>query len=657
MGFRNLALKYKLIAIQVATASLVLALMGILVVWNDISGSRTSMVNTLSSVSAIIGKNTVSALFFLDSDTASEILNSLQVEPHVVHACIYDDEGKVFAVYHKEGVFDFPLVQVDGHTFEPAHLVLFHTIVFNEEKVGTVYLRSDLELLEQKIYSYIWKAIVILCVGILIALILSLLLQRMISRPVVHLVETTKEVSETGDYMQRVTKESNDELGVLCDEFNAMLQLIQEREDKLREARDTLEKRVELRTQELSEMNTELIVARDQALESSHAKSDFLATMSHEIRTPMNGILGMAELLIGTKLDHTQQSFLNIIDSSAKELLEILNDILDLSKIEAGKMALEIIDFSLKDCLNGIIRMMAVRAQEKGLELACHISPDVQDGLSGDPTRLRQIIVNLLSNALKFTKEGEIVLRVKQTSQIEETVSLQFDVSDTGIGISSEMEKKIFEAFTQADSSTARQFGGTGLGLTISSQLVQMMDGRIWVDSEIGKGSIFSFIAKFGILETEKKESQTVGVDSETDISTGSDARLDVLVVEDNRVNQRVATLMLNKLGHSVSVANNGIEALECIEAGGYDLIFMDMQMPVMDGLETTIKVREREQKTGKHIPIVAMTANAMQGDRERCLEAGMDDYVSKPIHRDVVIEAIKRVGDRFWKGGDETES
>ncbi|MDP6040685.1 MAG: ATP-binding protein, partial [Candidatus Latescibacteria bacterium] len=515
----------------------------------------------------------------------------------------------------------------------------------------------DLELLEQKIYSYIWKAIVILCVGILIALILSLLLQRMISRPVVHLVETTKEVSETGDYMQRVTKESNDELGVLCDEFNAMLQLIQEREDKLREARDTLEKRVELRTQELSEMNTELIVARDQALESSHAKSDFLATMSHEIRTPMNGILGMAELLIGTKLDHTQQSFLNIIDSSAKELLEILNDILDLSKIEAGKMALEIIDFSLKDCLNGIIRMMAVRAQEKGLELACHISPDVQDGLSGDPTRLRQIIVNLLSNALKFTKEGEIVLRVKQTSQIEETVSLQFDVSDTGIGISSEMEKKIFEAFTQADSSTARQFGGTGLGLTISSQLVQMMDGRIWVDSEIGKGSIFSFIAKFGILETEKKESQTVGVDSETDISTGSDARLDVLVVEDNRVNQRVATLMLNKLGHSVSVANNGIEALECIEAGGYDLIFMDMQMPVMDGLETTIKVREREQKTGKHIPIVAMTANAMQGDRERCLEAGMDDYVSKPIHRDVVIEAIKRVGDRFWKGGDETES
>ncbi len=332
------------------------------------------------------------------------------------------------------------------------------------------------------------------------------------------------------------------------------------------------------------------------------------------------------------------------MQSSADSLLSLINDILDFSKIEAGKLDLESIDFSLRRTLENITDTMGVRAREKGLKLVCNTPSQLPDALFGDPERLRRIIVNLIGNALKFTSKGEVVVRVEIEDAVADQAVFHFRVADTGIGIPPDKQKLIFEAFTQSDSSTTRQYGGTGLGLSISSQLVALMGGIIWVESEPGRGSTFHFKVRLGLQKLPARSTGTVDRPAPARLPAADQRRFRILLAEDNLVNQKVAVRFLEKKGHAVVVTGSCKDALDAWRKQSFDLVLMDVQMPEMDGFEATAIIREQEKSGAKHIPIIAMTAHAMVGDRERCLAAGMDDYVCKPIKAGNLFAAIERV-------------
>lgn len=384
-------------------------------------------------------------------------------------------------------------------------------------------------------------------------------------------------------------------------------------------------------------------IAKEKAEAATRAKSIFLANMSHEIRTPMNGIIGMADLLAQTPLTEEQKDYLATIIASGRNLLNIINDILDFSKIESNQVELENIAFNLPAAIDEVIKILTIRANENNVALNVILADNVPRYIKGDPLRLKQIITNLVNNAIKFTYEGSVTVDVGVEKDGDQSVKLLFKVIDTGIGISPEGKEKLFKAFSQADTSTTRKYGGTGLGLAISKSLCEMMDGEIGVESEVGKGSTFWFTAVFekvppSEIPEEKPEAEVI----ETQMKP-----LHILLAEDNLINQKVAVANLKKFGHMIDIAKNGLEAVEMARKSCYDLILMDIQMPEMDGYEATTIIRAEEAEKGTHTPIIAMTANSFEADRERCLAIGMDDYISKPFRINDLVSILKKISQK----------
>jgi signal transduction histidine kinase/DNA-binding response OmpR family regulator len=794
---KNLAIRRKLVFIVMFACSLTVLLATIGLMAYDMASFREAMARDLQIKAKIIGANTAAALSFEDPSGAMEVLRAFNEDNQVTASAVYDKRGALFAKWFRKGLNrEFVPKESLGQTVgtRRGRIWVCVPVRNHEEIVGSVYVAADTGVWYDRASAYLKIEALIFVACATLTFFVATGMQSLITGPIMQLSQAMARVREERTYSLRVVKDGNDEVGRLIDGFNEMLSGIELRDDELRRARDELELRVRERTQELekqvedtrlaerrlAEANRDLeaaVTAANQlasaAQSANRAKSEFLANMSHEIRTPMNGVIGMTELLLDTPLTEIQHDFALTIRSSADSLLSLINDILDFSKIEAGKMTFETLDLDLLEIAEEVVDLFIHRAESKGLRLVCDVQPGLPV-LQGDPTRVRQVMMNLMANAIKFTHEGSVSIAINATSVANGSADIRIEIADTGIGISANRLESIFASFTQADGSTTRRYGGTGLGLTISRQLANLMGGRIEVESEVGKGSKFRVCFTFPIAESERPHTETasmtgkkvvVMVDDEfsrqpavrqlrswgcevfeaadpddavrlagevvpdfavisyldrdvdclglatklravglrdplplvlittlslrdmipdgdlemftsilirpvrqrnllltakkvlRQLEPGATMEHDpparrlegtrVLLAEDNTINQRIAVQVLKTAGCIVEAVETGDQALEALARSEYDVVLMDCQMPVMDGFTATAEIRASGEPWSR-VPIIAVTANAMNGDRERCLESGMDDYVSKPIKPAQLLEMLgKWTGDR----------
>ena len=638
---RYLPIKQKIIAITMITSIVVVSLASIVFFIAQYKINQANLIASTSVLARITGVNSQAAMMFNDINAGNEVLAVLAEKPQIISAEIFHTDGTVFAQYTStNAAHDLLMEEIeknetaewqDGKKAEQLRPMFFsdyfdldQDIVVSGRTLGYIDIRSDLSQLHD---SLKWQALITLIVLVVVSMLGFLMInwmQRYISEPINALNSTIQAISQKQDYSLRAEKYSNDELGALTDGFNLMLGQIFHRDEAL------------------AKTLTELKEANYIAEQASLAKSNFLASMSHEIRTPMNGVLGMVNLMMQTQLDKNQLHYTKTIQNSGKTLLTIINDILDFSKIEANKLSLESIVFNPRNTLSELGKLFAERLQTSGIHFTTHLSEDFPNAVIGDPSRLNQILYNLLGNAIKFTAKGQISISCRQEKTENDKTLLYFEVKDNGTGISEEKQERLFEAFFQAHKEQDWMQSGTGLGLAIAKNLCDAMDGHMGVISKLGIGSTFWFTVWLEQANESELLDQSSGKDVTLPEATNFGAK--ILLAEDNMVNQDVAVGSLEYFGCHVTVANNGKEAVDFFNEKQFDLILMDFSMPIMDGMAACKAIRQYElQHKLLEIPIIALTAHAVIGVRQQCMDAGMNDYLSKPFSLSQLLAILNK--------------